>query len=445
MLKKFTFMLSLIIGLVLMGNSPVFAGGSYANELEMLKKRIDELEKKIATGDKEREEIKETSREFESIKEAFGHLSFGVGITGVVQGTANNEDNLPEEGNVIDGSYSVDIEIEADLEKWGTAFIHLEAGDGDSVSDEVEALGGVNADALGESNDLEVAEAWWEFSLFDEYLTLTLGKLDPVGYYDANEAANDETSQFLSDIFVNSIAVEWPDYTPGIRMLLIPNDFVQINLGIISSGSDWEDLFEDIFGIGVINIKPAFVERAGNYRFYGWVNGIDHVEWKNWNQGEGANERAYHDDEENSGFGLSFDQQICPNITLFCRFGIQDDDIAGESYDYKPISLLSEELEPFAIEKNWSIGGQVGGSFWGRPDDAIGIAFGQAIISDDYEGSLKAEGIDPEDESHFEIYYSFLLNDYIAISPDIQVIDCLGGNDDADTVTIFGVRCQISF
>jgi len=37
------------------------------------------------------------------------------------------------------------------------------------------------------------------------------------------------------------------------------------------------------------------------------------------------------------------------------------------------------------------------------------------------------------------------MNDYLAITPDFQLIDCLGGDDDADLVYVFGVRCQISF
>ena len=101
-----------------------------------------------------------------------------------------------------------------------------------------------------------------------EMLTFTMGKLDPVAYYDANEVANDETAQFLADIFVNSIAVEWPDYTPGLRVAINPNDFIEFNLGILSGDDDWEDLFDDIFGIGEINLKPKFGELKGNYRFH---------------------------------------------------------------------------------------------------------------------------------------------------------------------------------
>ena len=75
----------------------------------------------------------------------------------------------------------------------------------------------------------------------------------------------------------------------------------------------------------------------------------------------------------------------------------------------------------------------------------IGLAVGQALLSDDYEDMQRAAGVDPEDEFHLELYYSIFLNDFVAVSPDFQVIGNMGGDDDADTVYVFGMRCQLSF
>ena len=413
----------------------------YLRELEKLRHRIEELEKKIERGERERaeikkknEEIQETRRDFEKIKETFGRLSLGGGITGIVQGTVNNDGNAPEFGEVTDGSYSVDLEVTADLERWGTAFVHLEAGDGDNVTDELGALTGVNADAMGSQNDLEVAEAWWEFSPFGyNPVTVTVGKLDPTAYWDANAAANDETAQFLADIFVNSIAVEWPDYTPGFRLDVTPGECVEVSVGVLSGDSDWEDLFEDVFAVAEIGFKAKFGGLEGNYRFYGWINGVDHLEWRDVALGK---TRSHKD---NRGFGLSFDQKVSADVTLFCRFGWQDGDIAGVSYAPGGV------LDPIAVEYTWSVGGQVTGARWNRPDDVIGLAVGQALLSDDYEDMQRAAGVDPEDEFHLELYYSIFLNDYVAVSPDFQVIGNMGGDDDADTVYVFGMRCQLSF
>ncbi len=425
-----------ILFFVFLSCSVCFASdpGDYRKEIEELKARIEMLEKKVEEAEKERKEIKEASKELESIKEKFKNLSVSIGVTGVVQATANNEDNS-DDGNVTDGSYSADLEFEADFGRWGTGYIHLEAGGGEGVTDEVPALTGVNADAGDSDNSLEVADVWWEFKpLNNDLLTVTVGRLDPTGYFDANEVANDETSQFLADAFVNSIVVEWPDYTPGFRIQISPIELVDINLGIMSADNDWEDLFDDVFAMAEISVKPKFGDLQGNYRIYGWLNGLDHIEWDKFKRS--GYDESTTDDENNYGFGISLDQQVPYNITLFARLGFQDSDVAG---------VVGGLDEPFGVSWMWSVGAQITGNMWARPDDVVGLAVAQAILSDDYEDYLKNKNIDPNDETHLELYYNFHLNDHISLTPDLQLIDSMGGDEDADTVYVFGIRSQINF
>ena len=426
-------------------------------ELQKLKERIDQLEKKLTEQEAKNEEqdkevtfIKESSdfQELVKIKEAIGNLKFGVGATGVVQGTINNDENYkrgfdyPRDGDVIDGSYSVDIEIEAPIGEHGTAFLHLEAGEGANVSDELAGLTGVNADALDDDGDIEVAEAWYEHSFKDDKVILTVGKLDPTVYFDANEVANDETTQFLADIFVNSIAVDWPDdYTGGFRLTVSPHPLIDINLGVMEADGDFEDIFEDTFGIGEFHLKPKLGDRQGNYRFYGWINGGDHEKWQTPGIWSGRTrilgipvediwwwryQDRIQDNETGVGFGLSFDQEITDTINGFMRFGFQSGDIYEAKY-------------------SWSLGGQISGASWDRPEDMIGFAYGQAILSSDYRRFLKRFDIHPGDEGHFEAYYRYQLNDYLAISPDIQMINNIAGSEETHTVTVFGLRGQIDF
>jgi carbohydrate-selective porin OprB len=44
-----------------------------------------------------------------------------------------------------------------------------------------------------------------------------------------------------------------------------------------------------------------------------------------------------------------------------------------------------------------------------------------------------------------EVYYSFYINEHIAISPDLQVVHNLTGANKANTVTIFGLRLHCKF
>ncbi len=439
-----------------------FAQQGFEQEIKQLKERIEQLEENAAKDQKEWEEL-------QAIREKFEHLTIGGGITGIVQ-SAEMDDDWDDE-HAADGSYSVDLEITADMDKWGTGFLHLETGDGDNVTDEIACLTGSNADALGDTgNDLEIAEALWTFDFLNDTLSLTAGKLDPVTLMDDNAVAKDETTQFMADIFVDQLAMEWPDdYTPGFQVVFAPYELFDLKMAALSADTDWEDLFNHMFYGAEIALHPEFCGLKGNYRLYGWGNDRHHVEWDDVNDQistySGVGEETYYDDEKNYGIGLSIDQPITSDITLFARYGWQDDDIAAaveeeaNEGDRKGARIFDENgdlvFEPYgAIEQSWSLGGQITGQRWSRPNDVFGAAVGMAMISDGYEDYLEnyansqlvdgADG-DADDELHFEAYYSFFLNAHLALSLDFQVIDNPRGDEDADTVYIAGLRTQISF
>ena len=416
MIKKIIFWLPVLFFFSPFILHPAFSDDDFRKELEALKKRVQELEQKLAEKEKVEVRVPEgISGEVDSLKEAIGNLQFSLGITGIVQGTINNDDNaravLGDGRDVFDGSYSVDLEIHAPVGENGDLWVYFEGGEGDNVTNELEVLGGVNADALGNSVSPEISTWGYEHSFKDGLAILTIGKLDPVAYFDTNNVANDETADFLSDFFINNNAVEFPDYTPGVRLTLNPTEMLEINLGWLENDADFEDLFDDSFGIVELNFKPKFLGREGNYRFYGWVNGSDHEEWDDPTA-----------DEKGEGFGLSFDQELTDALTAFCRFGCQDKDV-------------------YEAEYYWTLGAAISGCMWGREEDVLAFAFGQAILGDEYGDTLADDG----DESHFECYYSYKLNDHFTISPMIHVVTNPEGDDDADTVVIPGVRTQMDF
>ncbi|MBS3757936.1 MAG: carbohydrate porin [Desulfobacterales bacterium] len=455
-----------IVGLVL---ALLFVTPFNASAQEKLRKEIRELKERIQQLEKNVEKNQEESKAFRALKEKFEHLSIGGGVTGIIQGA--DMDSGWDDDDAADGSYSADLEVEVDMDRWGTGFLHLETGDGDGVTDEIGCLTGTNADAMGGmENDLEISEALWTFGLLDDRLNLTAGKLDPVTLMDDNRVAKDETTQFMADIFVDQLAMEWPDdYTPGFQAVVAPCDFFDLKMVALSADTDWEDLFNHMFYGAEIAVHPEFNGLEGNYRLYGWGNDRHHVEW-----GDVADEiegysgldpKAYYDDEDNYGIGLSIDQRVASDITLFARYGWQNDDIAAaveeeaSEGDREGAWIFDENgdlsFEPYgAVEQSWSVGGQITGERWSRPDDVFGMAVGMAMINDDYEDYLEdyadnrlvdgAEG-DAGDELHFEAYYSFCLNEYLAVSLDTQIIDNPRGDEDADTVYMAGLRTQISF
>ncbi len=341
-------------------------------------------------------------------------LSIAGGITIVGQGTSGNDKNSPPAEDVIDGNISADLEISTSIGESGEAFLAIEAGEGSGLEgDEIASFWGVNADA-GVASTLDLTEAWYEHRFLNNMVTFTIGKLNLTNYFDGNDAANDETTQFLAPGFVNSIAIEFPDNSAAARLTIRPSELFDISIGTQSDG--WEDIIENNFFIIEADVKPEFGGLHGNYRIYAWTNRGNHTELKD----------AAKDKEQGSGYGVSIDQQITDSLTLFGRIGYQD-----------------KKLYEFDIA--WSGGLALSGSLWGRDDDVLGVAYGQALLSNDNKEVLTAAGTSPGNESHFEAYYSLSVNEHISVSPDIQVITNASGDDDFNTVIVGAVRGQITF
>jgi len=373
-------------------------GRSVESEIAELKARINQLEEKRA-----------------DVLPVLEGINIGAGATFVGQGTvdANNADKE----DVIDATYSIDLEIEKEFEEFGLAFIHLEAGGGGGLDgDEMDLFSGVNRDAGDSSNNVQVTEAWYEHYFFDKVGALTFGKLDATSYLDDNSIANDECSQFLGFVFRNSTALEFPDDNSiGVRLGLNPIESIELNLGFIDDNADWEDVFKDSFIFGQVNLKPNLFDLEGNYRFYLWRDDSEHTELLD----------ATRDEKVNWGWGVSLDQQIMEPVTVFFRYGWEDERVSN-------------------IEYAWSTGLQISGALWNREEDVLGIAFGQNIPGGDYSKA----GNPDHHESHFEAYYNLHLNDTLSISPDIQIIwnpKGVTSSDEGidDTVYVFGLRAQI--
>ncbi|MFA4933818.1 MAG: carbohydrate porin [Candidatus Omnitrophota bacterium] len=443
--------------------SVFFAGWSFADELSifdeinLLKKRISALEDKAARQEKyiatqnviaeeQKQKITEYESKFSQFEEKFHRvpvdtmqlmegLELGVGATMIVQG-ANNV-NYGGEGHTqkksrTDGSYSADLTLAKEFkEVRGRAFLHLEAGQGAGLEDNLTLYSNVNRDAGDSEARIEVTEFWYEQSLFNNKAAITFGKLDPSAYFDQNEVANDETLQFLGRIFRNAPTIEFPDNGAGIRFAYLPAEWMELGYGLFNSNSGWEKIGGNLFNIGQVTFKTNFLNLAGNYRFYGWANNANHT---NWLDMEKTKETAY-------GFGLSFDQKANDIVTLFARYGWQNPKV------YNPeIKTTTGDGLNYSLEQSWSAGFQIEGRPWGREKDIFAFAVGQVMPSNDYkkqDASLSAKT-----EGHLETYYRIYINDHLSISPDFQYIWNPYGKDVAgDTSSIFvgGMRAQVDF
>ncbi len=391
---------------------PVFShaeegGGPTAEEVEQLKREIDDLKEQVDSMDKHiihRPDAQERVKMFDGLR-------FAVGLTGVAQGSSGANDLAGQDQTDISGS--LDLEIEAEMGERGTAFLLIESRDGAGLTDEIETLHGINADAVDDDFSLKITEAWYEHVFLNERAVLTLGKVDLTNYFDGNAVANDETLQFLADGFVNNIVIEFPeDNGPGLRAAFSLNERLELSFGFAESDGDLEDFFRDGFGIIEMTYKPKLHDREWNYRLALWSNLSDHEEWKN----------PSHNKEENWGVGLSFDQPLSERVTAFLRAGIQDDSVSQ-------------------VDWGISLGGEFRSLIPSREKDILAFALGYAHLSSDYEDSVSP--LDTAHEQMLEIYYAIHVNEYLVLSPDLQVIRNPAGLADADTITLLGVRAQI--
>lgn len=412
-----------IFGLLFYSCSTVFAKTT-EEEIAELKSRIAALEQKLAMQEEELKGQENARDTIEKIKKTFDGLSIGAGATFVLQGAhnANGDNQLSDGDDVADASYSIDVEIEKEFGDYGKAFIHLEAGGGAGVENELTLFSSVNRDADNDEN-VRLTEAWYEHYFHSMPRTLTIGKIDATGYVDTNEYANDECTQFLGRIFRNSPTIEFADNAAGMRFAIESVDFADIELVAMDADSDWEDMFDSMFVATQFNLKPQLFGKGGNYRIIGWFNDRDHTKWLE--QAEIT--------KANYGFGISFDQELTDVVGVFLRYGWQN-----------PKVFLNGESS--SLEHAWSTGIQLSGSLWNREEDILGIAIGQAIPSDEYEKSNTS--LNANSESHFEIYYNYKVNDHLTLSPDVQVILNPYGDDAAngdDTIAVFGLRGQMDF
>jgi len=350
-----------------------------------------------------------------------GGFEIGAGVTMVGQyAIGANADESDSRTNMCDGTMTVDIGITRQIEDFGKAFLHLEYGQEGAygVENDITAYPFTNVNYDANADGFRISEAWYEHYLFDKKLTITGGKVDPTIYFDGNAVANDETTQFLNRAFRNNPTIEFPeDNSLGMQTTFIPYEWCYLSTGFFEADANWENFFNNLFGVVEVGFSPKFFGRDDNYRFILWGNNNNHEKLTDVEMNK----------RHNYGWALSFDEKVTENVTVFSRLGMQN-------------SLVSD------VRTAWSAGAQVAGKLWKREDDVLGLAFGQAIPGRDYK--IANSTYNARWQTSFEVYYKFKVNEYLALSPDFQVIWDPNGIDPLSRkgpVEVLGLRGQIDF
>ena len=236
---------------------------------------------------------------------------------------------------------------------------------------------------------------------------------------DNNAYANDETTQFAGSMFRNAANIDFSDNKFGVKATYESDsfDFAAQYIDASESGNgNSGDITRNGFASAQVNFKPGFIEKMeGNYRFYGWTNTNDYGKLDGTGDGK----------EKNYGFGLSFDQQLSDIFGAFARLSLANGAIENENY----------------ASNTWSLGLQATVKGLGN-QDVVAVAYGQINPSSQFKDYVNEKA---KSENHLELYYSWNVTSYLAITPNLQMIENPFYDGDADTAYVSSIRMQISF
>jgi hypothetical protein len=247
---------------------------------------------------------------------------------------------------------------------------------------------------LVRQNELNLREAWVRTEVFSQKLALVAGRLDLTNTFDHNAAANDESTQFISDALVNNPALGLAVNGAGAAAVFDPKNGINLKFGVQQSNPNATNLSQSIYSlaeVGYIARPPALGE--GSYRF-----------WYRWNNTEGT---------RLTGFGVSLDQKVLPTVTLFGRYGSAEADTGHDRF--------------------YSGGVQFQNGLVFNPLDTWGIGYAQSDAASGRNEKL-AEG-----------YYNFRLTERLRLSFHLQHVMDTGGETAKFGYFLPGVRLHASF
>jgi hypothetical protein len=337
----------------------------------------------------------------EKIEEAMADASdksvrIGVDATTVTQGAGRTKGDDEFVNKKAYALASADLFFTAKLAQYTSFFADVVALSGAPPDREIPSLTLLNGYTarLVNQNELNLREVWLRTEFFGQRLALTAGRLDLTNYFDRNAAANDETTQFISDALVNNQLLGLASNGTGVVADYDPKNAFSFRFGVQQSNDDATNLSDSIFTLSEVGYTATpFALPEGHYRL-----------WFRANNGEANWQKA---------FGVSLDQKLTDKVMLFGRYGSQ-----------KP---LEERDHYFSAGVSFSKG------FVFNPEDTWGIGYAQMDLA----------GTDREKLT--EGYYNFQLTERLRLSFMLQhVLDSPPGAGHFGYL-LPGVRLQAAF
>lgn len=375
-----------ILGIFMIISLGLFAGSACADEavlqeeIDQLKQRLEEVEKKGA---------------LESVGSGrLGGIANKVTFSGILAGTYQDDSvsGMPDDDDF--GGWALPIQIGISVKPTETDEIFFKlgfaAGNGlntekhpyvltpwaADLEDDVKDINGRNRDYL--------LTAWYKYMfIFDKGHTLgiTGGIIDATDYLDGNRYANDEYTQFMNEALVNGPNAFLPSYDIG-GALEWESGKLAVKGVIMQVGENDEGHAHHFYGVEAHYIIETPLGE-GTYRILVSATSDD------FSDPDGENQEAL------KGVILSFDQAFGQILGAWIRFGWSDDKALVHFKDL------------------YSGGIDISGKLWGREQDNIGIGYAR----------LSGGNQDLDRTQVVEGYVRFGLNEVFALTLDVQYLD----------------------
>jgi high affinity Mn2+ porin len=282
-------------------------------------------------------------------------------------------------------------------------------------------------------------------------VTVAVGRFSMTDVIDDNKFSHDPRTQFLAWSLMYNGAWDYPanvrGYTDGIAVDLDQKEwelhYVIGAVSTVANGAALDPLFLEHNGQALEWVKHYRIgERPGNFRLMTYVNRANMGSYSQASALMPVNPVVTQTRATRSkyGFGLSWDQEVTPDIGIFGRLGWSDG--RNETWEFTAIDRLFE----FGV---WTRGRR-----WCRPNDQLGIAFDINGLSGVHRRYLAAGGLDfiigdgklnYGSETILETVYNLGVTKNILFSLDFQEVWNPAYNRDRGPVSIFQGRFHIEF
>ncbi len=311
----------------------------------------------------------------------------------------------------------------------GEFFAHLRFGQGEGPTTLRTYTGAINSLAFdagdpGSNTFAILAELYYRLRTPDEpgsQFSLVVGKIDPFGFFDQNEVADDESDAFLNNVFVHNPLLDsggdigGDDYgfTPGIIGSWERRDtagpWLGLSIGVFGAGeaASFDGPLSRPLSIAQLSYSPrdAGGRSMGNWRVYLWHNPqVDDIDGRS---------------ESRSGWGLSADHRLSESLTAFGRYGHRT---RGSG----------------SFDQALTVGLELDGALWSKDGDGVGLAIARLKGNDD--GQMSAT-----DETVLEAFYRLSRSKSFSLTPHWQVVRNPGGDAAAASVHVIGLRATLTF